>query len=213
MSSDWAKRRNARSNSARTSSGSRTATHASRSSLSFTADEEPHRRRVPRLQPRQLVALRRHRALHVGRREDGQRLLQRLGDAPVVDDQAVGLARRPCGSRGRWPGAACAPCSGESRYITCSTGASKPVSSMSQTTRIESGSSFLQEARDQLLALLLGRVVRGPARSSSLLRRRDDDRRLRRVQAVERLLVEARPPRGCTATICALKPFGWMNLV
>ena len=53
--------------------------------------EELHRRRVAGLQPRQLVHVRRQRALDVGGRENGQRVLQLRGHAPVVDDQAVGL--------------------------------------------------------------------------------------------------------------------------
>ena len=90
---DCAKRRNAWSNSARTSSGSSTATHASRSFLSRTV-EEPHGRRVAALEPRQLVHLRRQGALDVRRGEDRQRLLERLGDAPVVDDEPVGPSCR-----------------------------------------------------------------------------------------------------------------------
>ena len=46
---------------------------------------------MPGLQARQLVALGVHGALDVARCEDCQRLLQRLGNAPVVHDQAVGF--------------------------------------------------------------------------------------------------------------------------
>ena len=43
--------------------------------------------------------------------------------------------------------------SGESRYMTCSTGASKPVRSMSQTTRIEAGRPSSEALDDRSFAL------------------------------------------------------------
>jgi len=69
---------NALSNSARTSSGSSTATKVSRSFLVSPARKSAWRRRAG-LQARQLVALGVHGALDVAGCEDGQRLLQRLG--------------------------------------------------------------------------------------------------------------------------------------
>ncbi len=67
------------------------------------------RRGVPRLQSRELVPLGLHRAFDVAGAEDGKRFLQRLPDAPVVDNQGRSPSCRRCGSRGRWLGATCAP--------------------------------------------------------------------------------------------------------
>ena len=53
--------------------------------------EEPHRRRVSALEPRQLVHARGKRSLNIGGREDRERVLQLRGHAPVVHHQPVGL--------------------------------------------------------------------------------------------------------------------------
>ena len=78
--------------------------------------------------------------------------------------------------------------SAASRYMTCSTGASKPVSSMSQTTRMDSGSlgSLKRSINRSCCSLLRCQRAR---RSSSLW---PDDMmkgRLGAVQTIQRLLV------------------------
>ncbi len=167
--------------------------------MSFTRDEEPQGRRVARLEARQLVGLGRHRALHVGRREDGQRLLERLGDAPVVDDQAVRLAvGRAVHARDRL----------EQRVLL-----QRRVQVHDLLDgRVEAGEQHvaddqdrervarLAEARDQLLAPLLGDVVADEAlaRPCSCAEMMIAD--CGALQPVERLLVQHRrlavaPPR------------------
>ena len=76
------------------------------------------------------------------RRVGLERLLQVCADAVVVDDEPGRLARRAVRLTRAMAWSSSASWMGRSRYITCSTGASKPVSSIDFTIRKASGLGF-----------------------------------------------------------------------
>jgi hypothetical protein len=137
------------------------------------------------------------RALHVVRREDGEGLLERLGDAPVVDDEPVGLLVIE-DVRFTRAMAWSSVCSLERRV---------EVHDLLDG-RVEAGEEHVAHDQDrERVARLAGTARCSSFRCSSevwcresrvvvLVRARDDDGRLRGVELVERLLVEHGRPRG-----------------
>ena len=150
---------------------------------------------MPALKARQLVHVRRERPLDLRGREDGQRLLQPGGHAPVVHDQPVGLL---CAAGGA-PGA-----------VHAGDGLEQPVLPERRVEvhdllhrRIEAGEQHVAdhqdgqrivavpEASDEPVLLL---PAQAPARQAFLVvvARRHDHGRLGSVQPVQRLLAGGR---------------------
>ena len=138
----------------------------------------------------QLVALRASAPLTSDGTKMGQGLLQRLRNAPVVDDEPVGLAivgavhagdglqERVCSRRGRRGSMTLLDGRVEAgqEHVAQRRGSGKRV-------------VLHEEPPDEILALVLARVVPDEP-ILVLVGSRDDDGRLRGVQPVERLLVE-----------------------
>jgi hypothetical protein len=151
-------------------------------------DEEPDDVGVTGLKPRQFVCLRRHRCLHVRGSEDGQGLGEGLGDAPVVNDQAERFAV----SGPVHAGDGLKERVFLQRRVQVHHLLDRGVEAREEHVADDEDLErivLLQEAGDQLLALVLARVVLHQP-LGVLVRARDDHGRLRAVEAVEGLLVE-----------------------
>ena len=153
--------------------------------------EEPHRRGVPALQPRQLVHARGERPLDLRGREDVERLLQLGGHAPVVDDQAVGLllpVRAVHAGDGLQQGVLL---EGRVEIHDLLDRRVEPGEQHVAHDQHGQGIVTVLEPFDEPVLLLLAQV---PARQPLLVvvTRRHDQRRLRPVQQVQRLLVADR---------------------
>ena len=155
--------------------------------MSATFWKKRNRRRVPALEPRQLVHDRLQRPLDVGGGEDRQGVVQLGGDAPVVDHQSVVLVVGAAVHAGDRLEEAVLPQRRVEVHDLLDRGVEAGEQHVADDQDRERVTALL-EALHQPVLLLAGEMPVGEALGVVVLRRHDQ-RRLGGVQAVEGLLV------------------------